>query len=263
MFSIQNPVSSADMPFPEAMLATWMEENTLPVMDNFTLTTPGGTPDYKAERVVVFGALNPVGVWIVKMLIEARRKRILRLKALAIFIYPEEASNMRYVLELSSEHDIDIVTGDITKPLELRRAFQTGRFGFDTVISAVGPDLLLNQIQMIKIAEETPCVQRFFPSEYAQDIKTFPHGVSNTPPHTHKMMVREYFKRHVERLQHTFLVTGAVPEMFISPQARPDLGSFNPILRVTEMIGDKERQISFTTLPEYAMRYRRPFFTNA
>lgn len=121
--------------------------------------------------------------------------------------------------------------------------------GFDTIISAVGRNVIAEQINLIKLAESTPSINRFFPSEYGTDIEYYPESV-NEKPHQLKLKVRAYIKDNVKRLQYTYLVTGPYSDMFITKGKNPEYGSFDVSDKSATLLGTGNEKISFTTQEE-------------
>lgn len=125
-----------------------------------------------------------------------------------------------------------------------------GNTGFDTVISALGRTAIQLQIPLIKVAESSPTIKRFFPSEYGTDIEYSPDS-STEKPHQQKLKVRAYIRDNVKRLEHTYLVTGPYPEMYIQANRnKPELGSFDVLAKKAWLLGTGKEKVSFTTMPD-------------
>jgi len=127
----------------------------------------------------------------------------------------------------------------------------TVKTGFDTVISALGRTAIHLQIPLIKVAEESDTIKRFFPSEYGTDIEYFPD--SNTEkPHQEKLKVRKYIRENTKRLTFTYVVTGPYPEFYMGgaiPGA-PEIGGFDVKAKQAWVLGDGNDKVSFTTMPD-------------
>lgn len=121
--------------------------------------------------------------------------------------------------------------------------------GFDTVVSAVGRNVIAEQINLIKLAEATPSISRFFPSEYGTDIEYYPES-ANEKPHQLKLKVRAYIKENVKRLQYTYLVTGPYSDMFITKAKNAEYGTFDVKYKSATLLGTGNENISFTTQEE-------------
>lgn len=126
----------------------------------------------------------------------------------------------------------------------------TDNTGFDTVISALGRSAIQLQIPLIKVAESSSTIKRFFASEYGTDIEYFPN--SNTEkPHQQKLKVRAYIRDNVKRLEYTYVVTGPYPEMFFAANRnKPELGSFDVLAKKAWLLGTGKEKVSFTTMPD-------------
>jgi len=124
------------------------------------------------------------------------------------------------------------------------------KIGFDTVISALGRSAIHLQIPLIKVAEESDTIKRFFPSEYGTDIEYFPDS-NKEKPHQEKLKVRKYIREHTKRLTFTYVVTGPYPEYYIgaNPSA-PEIGSFDVKAKQAWLLGDGNEKVSFTTMPD-------------
>lgn len=127
--------------------------------------------------------------------------------------------------------------------------------GIDTVISAVGRNVIAEQINWIKLAEQAPSVKRFFPSEYGTDIEYSPESAHEIP-HQQKLKVRAALKE-AKDLEYTCIVTGPyadaqVPAFFGALPAAPELGSYDVNKKAAVLVGDGREKISFTTPSEYA-----------
>ncbi|KAF2871054.1 hypothetical protein BDV95DRAFT_637490 [Massariosphaeria phaeospora] len=99
--------------------------------------------------------------------------------------------------------------------------------GFDTVISALNRNVLLAQIPLLQLAEASPTIHIFSPSEYRTDIKYNPSSATGKP-HQLKLQVRKYIREHVQNLQITYLVPGPCFDLYIRNfKIRPFAGSYD------------------------------------
>ncbi|OQU98972.1 hypothetical protein CLAIMM_04680 [Cladophialophora immunda] len=145
------------------------------------------------------------------------------------------------------QEGVEIVLGDLSNTEEVARAFQD----VDTVISAVGRNMIEHQIELIRIADKTPNIHRFFPSEYGTDIEYSPRSASEKP-HQKKLRVRAAL-RSCKNLDYTFLVTGPYangePGLYFSANyGAKHAGSFDVKAKTAFLIGDGNLKISFTTM---------------
>lgn len=128
----------------------------------------------------------------------------------------------------------------------------TVRTGHDTVVACSGRNVILDQINQLKWAEETPCIKRFFPSEYGTDIE---YNTTTSPseiPHQLKLKVRAFIRENIKRLSYTYVVTGPYPEMaFNMVGGTPQAGGFNVKERKASLLGDPDKsKVSYTSMPE-------------
>jgi hypothetical protein len=123
------------------------------------------------------------------------------------------------------------------------------------VVSAVGRNVLGEQINWIHLAEKAPSVKRFFPSEYGTDIEYGPQSV-NEKPHQLKIKVRAALKAQ-SNLDYTYVVTGPYADAQTGAylgamlEFAPEIGSFNVGKRSAVVVGDGKGKISLTTPHEY------------
>jgi hypothetical protein len=118
------------------------------------------------------------------------------------------------------------------------------------VISAVGRNVIEQQVELIRLANLSPSVHRFFPSEYGTDIEYGPSS-AHEKPHQKKLKVRAAI-RNCDNLDHTFVVTGPYSDLYLgtgSP-ATKQAGSFDVKNKEAVVLGDGTQKISFTTMRE-------------
>lgn len=113
--------------------------------------------------------------------------------------------------------------------------------------------MIEHQAELIRLANESPTVQRFFPSEYGTDIEYGPASV-NEKPHQKKLKVREAI-RSCDNLDHTYVVTGPYadgePGLYFSANSiAKEAGSFDVQNKEAVLLGDGNLKISFTTMHE-------------
>jgi hypothetical protein len=117
-------------------------------------------------------------------------------------------------------------------------------------VSALGRSTILDQIDLIRWAEDTPNVKRFFPSEYGTDID-YDASSANEKPAQFKLKVRAFIKANIKRLQYTYLVTGPYPEMYVNyAGGDPKTGGFEVANKRATLLGDGNGKVGFTTMPE-------------
>lgn len=121
--------------------------------------------------------------------------------------------------------------------------------------------MIAEQINWIKLAEKSPSIKRFCPSEFGTDIEYGPES-EHEIPHQLKLKVRAALQQ-TSKLEYTYIVTGpyadAVEPAFFGPcAASPALGSFNVKTRSAVLIGDGTGKISFTSPQEYTFQQIMP-----
>jgi hypothetical protein len=106
------------------------------------------------------------------------------------------------------------------------------------------------QIPLIKVAEQSNTIKRFFCSEYGTDIEYGPQSAIEKPNQA-KLKVRKYISDNVKRLEHTYVVTGPYAEMYITAvPGNPATGSFDVKAKKAYLLGDGKGKISLTTMPD-------------
>lgn len=149
---------------------------------------------------------------------------------------------------------VQLVEGDINDRDDIRRAYR----GQNTVVSALGRDSLLSQIELLRVAEEdsqagSGSVQWFIPSEFGTDIEYDAAKSPHEKPHQNKLKVRAFVREHVKKLKVTYVVTGPYIDMFLalSPVAEAQAnGGYDVKTKKAVVVEDGEGRIGFTTMPE-------------
>jgi hypothetical protein len=102
---------------------------------------------------------------------------------------------------------------------------------------------------LIRLAEQSPNIIRFFPSEYGTDIEYFDHSV-NEKPHQLKLKVRDYIKTSVKRLEYTYLVTGPYADLYLGNMGDKPVGSFDVKAQKAVLLGSGDDKVSLVTMSE-------------
>lgn len=191
-----------------------------------------------SKDILIFGGTGAIGQYITQAILDAKPS----FDKVAIFTSPSTVENKKEQLEKWKGQGLKVIVGDLTKDEDVLGAYE----GFDTVVSAVGRNVIAEQINLIKLAEATPSINRFFPSEYGTDIEYSPES-ANEKPHQLKLKVRAYIKDNVKRLQYTYLVTGPYSDMFITDSKIPEYGTFDVKNKSATLLGTGNENISFTT----------------
>lgn len=103
------------------------------------------------------------------------------------------------------------------------------------------------QIPLLKLAEASPSIKYFYPSEYGTAIEYGPKSPSEKP-HQLKLQVRKFIRENLKKLKITYLVTGPYSDLFIAPNKNPRIGSFDPSGKKATLLGTGEEKVSFTTM---------------
>ncbi|CAH0040316.1 unnamed protein product [Clonostachys solani] len=164
----------------------------------------------------------------------------------SIFTSESTVSKKAEYINLLKSKGAHIITGDVTNPNDVKAAYE----GVDTVVSAVGRNVIDQQIELIKLAEESSSVQWFFPSEYGTDIEYGPESI-NEKPHQLKLKVRKYIRENIKRVKYTYLVTGPYVDMFFTlNKLAPEAGGFEIESKKAVLVDGGEGRIGFTTMPD-------------
>jgi hypothetical protein len=194
------------------------------------------------SSILLFGATGQIGLYITNSILSASPP----FKKVTIFTSPATVTSKSTLLSSWKEKGLSVIAGDVTNDGDVRAAYE----GIDTVISAVGRNVLAQQIRLLTLAEESPSVRWFFPSEYGTDVEYSPKS-ANEKPHQLKLAVRKHIREHIKRVKHTYLVTGPYIDMWLS--ASPGLeavGGYDLQTKTAYVIDDGEGKVGFVTMPE-------------
>ena len=198
------------------------------------------------SHILIVGATGTIGKYIANSVVQSRPP----FPKITVLTSVATASAKHELLNGWKASGVSIIVGDVTNPADIANAFRN----VDTVISCVGRDLLDQQKEWIRLAEESEGVQWFFPSEYGTDVE---HN-SRSPdekPHQMKLAVRKYVREHTKRLKVTYVVVGPYFEMWVGTgKFGYQLGGFDIKNKEATVIADGQGQIGFTTMPEYVHR---------
>ncbi|CAG9995041.1 unnamed protein product [Clonostachys byssicola] len=197
---------------------------------------------FQPTSILIIGATGAIGKYITDKIVDAQPP----FPKVSIFTSESTVSKKaEYINQLKSK-GAHIITGDVTNANDVKAAYE----GVDTVVSAVGRNVIDQQIELIKLAEESTSVQWFFPSEYGTDIEYGPESV-NEKPHQLKLKVRKYIRENVKRVKYTYLVTGPYIDMFFTlKKSAPEAGGFDIEAKKAVLVDGGEGRIGFTTMPE-------------
>ena len=113
--------------------------------------------------------------------------------------------------------------------------------------------MIEHQVELVRLANESPSVHRFFPSEYGTDIAHGPAS-EHEKPHQKKLKVRAALQA-ADDLDHTYVVVGpyadGMPGLYLGPSRTiKEAGNFDVLEKEAVLIGDGNSPISFTTMKE-------------
>ncbi len=119
------------------------------------------------------------------------------------------------------------------------------------MISAVGRNVIAGQIELVKWADSTPNIRRFFPSEYGTDIE-YNASSAHEKPHQQKLKVRKFITEEVKNLEVTYLVTGPYSDLFLGKTipGNEKAGTFDVQGKKAVVLGDGKEKVSFTTMKD-------------
>ncbi|KAL2758629.1 hypothetical protein ACRALDRAFT_2026138 [Sodiomyces alcalophilus JCM 7366] len=198
---------------------------------------------FRPLNILILGATGQIGKYITNAVITAKPG----FNQVTVFTSKGTRAEKVEYLDKLQKKGVKVVTGDLTNEEDVQAAFK----GIDTVVSALGRDVIGLQAELIRIAEESPSVKWFFPSEYGTDIEYGPWS-ANEKPHQQKLKVRKYIRENVKRLKYTFLVTGPYIDMYFDlDDLRQAAGGFDPTRKKAILVEDGEGKVGFTTMPEY------------
>jgi nucleoside-diphosphate-sugar epimerase len=215
---------------------------------------PSDTP----KKVLVFGATGVIGKYIIQEVVNARSS----FDKIGLFTSPETAKNKPDEINRWEEKGVDINVGDVNSEEDVKKAYEGIQshiyptlypyecqciIGYDTVISALGRNAILTQIPLLKLAEASPSINYFYPSEYGTDIEYSPSS-AHEKPHQLKLQVRKFIREDIKKLRVTYLVTGPYSDLFFAPNKDPRIGSYDVAEKKATLLGTGEEKVSFTTM---------------
>lgn len=197
------------------------------------------------SNILLFGATGNIGKYITGAILSAKPPVA---KQVSIFTSPATASNPSKQALLSSwkSQGLTVIEGDLRSAQHVKKAYE----GIDTVVSAVGRDGLLAQIDLLRLAEASDSVKWFFPSEYGTDIE-YDASSAAEKPHQNKLQVRKFIRENIKGLKITYVVTGPYIDMFfrLVPGAEAP-GGFDPESKKAVVVGSGDGKVGFTSMPD-------------
>ncbi|KAF2444242.1 NAD(P)-binding protein [Karstenula rhodostoma CBS 690.94] len=194
------------------------------------------------KKTLVFGATGVIGKYIISGLIDDKAS----FEKIGIFTSPATVENKKDEIAALKEQGVEILVGNVEYEADVVKAYD----GYDTVISALGRSTILLQIPLFRLAEASPTIHTFFPSEYGTDIEYFPITSPHEKPHQLKLQVRKYVREHIRKLNVTYLVTGPYSDLYLSAQTGDfeRAGSFDVKSGKAVLLGDGNGKVSFTSM---------------
>lgn len=197
---------------------------------------------FQPSHILVLGPTGNVGKAIMDAIVNASPA----FPRVSILTSKETAANKSDLIDGWKSSGVSVVLGDITNPQDIETAYD----GVDTVISCLGRGALEAQKELIRLAEASPTVRWFFPSEFGTDPGHNERSAQEKP-HQTKLAVRKFIRENTEQLNVTYLVVGPYFDMWVDQRKWGDgLGGIDVVGREAILTGDGNTKIGFTTLKE-------------
>ncbi|KAK7943845.1 uncharacterized protein PG986_012958 [Apiospora aurea] len=198
------------------------------------------------SKILIIGATGAIGKHITSAIASASLQSVSRV---SIFTSAATVASPQKQPLLASwkQQGLSVITGDITKPEDVRAAYRD----IDTVVCCLGRTALLEQIELLRIAdEEASSVRWFFPSEYGTDIE-YDETSRDEKPHQNKLKVRAVIRDEIKKLKITYVVTGPYADMFLDfKRGHESAGGFDAQAHQAVLIGDGNDKVGLTTMPD-------------
>ncbi|KAI1810295.1 hypothetical protein GGS20DRAFT_568227 [Poronia punctata] len=200
------------------------------------------SPPYK---ILIFGATGTIGKYISNAIISADPP-----VGDDISIFTSDATSRspdkQALLSSWKSRGVRVLTGDVSDAARVSRVMD----GVEVVVSCLGRNALAAQTELLRLAEQSPSVKWFFPSEYGTDIE-YDASSRGEKPHQLKLKVRDFIRENLERVRCTHLVTGPYVDMYLDLVPNQErLGGYDVKLRVAHVIGDGNGPVGFTSMPD-------------
>lgn len=192
---------------------------------------------FTPTNILIFGATGNIGIHITEAILKASPG----FGKVTVFTSQRTADGKKQLLEGWKSQGAEVVVGDVTSAADVSAAYKN--HNVDTVVSAVGRDVLAQQMELIRLAEASGTVKWFFPSEYGTDIEHNERSAGEKP-HQVKLAVRRMIRDEVKRLHVTYLVTGPYFDFWVRA------GNFDAAKKEANVIDDGEGRIGFCTMSD-------------
>ncbi|KEZ45232.1 hypothetical protein SAPIO_CDS2702 [Scedosporium apiospermum] len=197
---------------------------------------------FKPSRILIFGATGQIGYFITEAILSANPA----FPHVTIFTSENTASTKADLLKNWTSRGASVITGDVTDKNQVLAAYKD----IDTVVSAVGRNVLDHQTNLLQWADEQEngSVKWFFPSEYGTDIEYGPKSATEKP-HQLKLKVRKFAREQLKRVKPTYLVTGPYVDMYFTlPGFNERIGGFDVKNKRAILVEDGNGKVGFTTM---------------
>ena len=222
------------------------------------------------SNLLIFGATGSIGKYITDAIVNAQDA----FGRIAIFTSPNTLTHKPDEINALRHRGVDILVGNIANRDEVLKAYEgilefchskvTGggvltAAGVDTIISALGRGAIAAQIPLIQLANETPHIKRFLPSEYGTDIEYGPAS-QHEKPHQQKLKVRAALKEVRRDLEYAYVVTGPYADFpfYLGRSPVAKAGTFDAVAKKAVLLGDGQGRISLTACAEYVVASTMP-----
>ncbi|CAO2656184.1 Nn.00g049870.m01.CDS01 [Neocucurbitaria sp. VM-36] len=194
------------------------------------------------RNILVFGATGVIGKYIIQELFNARSS----FGKIGFFTSKNTVKTKADDVNRWKEKGVEVIVGDVNAEDDVKNAYE----GYDTIISALGRTTIASQIPLIELAESSPSIKYFYPSEYGTDIE-YASSSATEKPHQLKLQVRKYIRENTKKLKITYLVTGPYSDLYFGSAGKDEeVGSFNITKRRAILLGSGNEEISFTTMKD-------------
>lgn len=198
--------------------------------------------EFKPSRILIFGATGQIGAFITEAILSANPA----FQHVAIFTSENTARTKPDLLRGWTERGVSIITGDVADKGQVLAAYK----GIDTVVSAVGRNVLDHQTDLLRWADEQEngSVQWFLPSEYGTDIEYGPKSATEKP-HQLKLKVRKFAREALKRVKCTYVVTGPYIDMYFTLFGAADkVGGYDVQNKRAVLVEDGNGKVGFTSM---------------
>jgi hypothetical protein len=200
------------------------------------------------QSILIFGGTGVIGKYITSALLQAQPA----FETITLFTSKSTATSPDKAPLLSKwqSRGLRIITGDVLSEQDVKEAFRSSKA--ETVISAVGRNVLEHQADLLRWAEQTESVKWFLPSEYGTDVEYWKKSV-HEKPHAKKLALRKVAREEIRRVKVTYVVTGPYFDMWVNPIRGLDTleaGGIDVAGRKAGVIDEGEGKIGFCTMSE-------------